>query len=56
MPVGRVVDEAPAARAEGDTTIIPVVEERLVVVKQLFLVEEIHVRHVLRAGDGDRGR
>ncbi len=47
VPVGRVVDAAPVARAEGDTTIIPVVEERLVMVKQLFLVEEIHVRHVL---------
>lgn len=47
VPVGRVVDEAPSARAEGDTTIIPVVEERLVLVKQLFLVEEVHVRHVL---------
>ncbi len=47
VPVGRVVDAAPVARSEGDTTIIPVVEERLVMVKQLFLVEEIHVRHVL---------
>ncbi len=47
VPVGRVVDEAPQARAEGDTTIIPVVEERLVMVKQLFLVEEIRIRHVL---------
>ena len=47
VPVERVVSEAPAARAEGDTTIIPVVEERLVVVKQLVLVEELHVRHIL---------
>ncbi len=47
VPVGRVVDEAPLARAEADTTIIPVVEERLVMVKQLFLVEEIRIRHVL---------
>ncbi len=47
VPVGRNVDAAPVARAEGDTTIIPVVEERLVMVKKLFLVEEIHVRHVL---------
>lgn len=46
VPVGRVVDVAPVARAEGDTTVIPVVEERLVLVKQLFLVEEVHVRHV----------
>ena len=47
VPVGRVVIEAPDVRAEGDTTIIPVVEERMVVVKQLFLVEEVHIRHVL---------
>ncbi|RYC29326.1 DUF2382 domain-containing protein [Lichenibacterium minor] len=47
VPVGRVVDGAPSARAEGDVTIIPVVEERLVTMKQLVLVEELHVRHVL---------
>ncbi len=47
VPVGRVVTEAPEVRAEGNTTIIPVVEERMVVVKQLFLVEEVHIRHVL---------
>ncbi|RYC29078.1 DUF2382 domain-containing protein [Lichenibacterium minor] len=49
VPVGRVVVEAPKARAEGDTTIVPVMEERLVVVKQLFLVEEVHIRHVLES-------
>ena len=47
VPVGRVVDEAPLARADGDTTIMPVVEERFVVVKQLFLKEELHIRHVV---------
>ena len=47
VPVGHVVDVAPLARAEGDTTIFPVFEERYVVVKQLVLVEEVHVRHVL---------
>ena len=47
VPVGRIVDEAPLARAEGDTTVIPVVEERFVVVKQLFLVEELRIRHVV---------
>ena len=46
VPVGRVVDVAPEARAEGDTTVIPVVEERLVLVKQLVLVEELRIRHV----------
>ena len=47
VPIDRVVDEAPLARAEGDTTIIPVIEERLVVVKQLVLKEELHIRHVV---------
>ena len=44
VPVGRVVEVAPDVRIEGDTTIMPVLEERLVVVKQLVLVEEVHVR------------
>ena len=47
VPVGRVVEHAPPARSEGDTTIVPVLEERLVVVKQLFLKEELHIRHVV---------
>lgn len=46
VPVGRVVDSIPAVRDEGDTTIIPVVEERLVVETRLVLVEEIRLtRH-----------
>lgn len=44
VPVGRVVEAMPEVRVEGDTTIMPVVEERLVLVKQLVLVEEVHVR------------
>ena len=47
MPVGRVVDEVPPARTEGQTTIVSVVEERFVVVKQLVLTEELHIRHVV---------
>ena len=47
VPVGRIVEVAPVARAEGDTTIVPVVEERYVIVKQLFLKEELHIRHVV---------
>ena len=45
VPFDRVVDVAPQVRTEGDTTIVPVVEERLVVTKQLVLVEELHIRH-----------
>jgi uncharacterized protein (TIGR02271 family) len=38
------LSEMPHVRLEGSTTIIPVVEEVLVVEKALVLVEEIHVR------------
>ena len=44
VALDRVVDSAPPVRTEGETTIIPVVEERLVVTRQLVLVEELHVR------------
>ena len=37
------LSEMPAVRVEGTTTIIPVIEEQLVVEKRLVLVEEIHV-------------
>lgn len=43
-PVGAEVEAFPDVREEGDVTIIPVVEERAVVVTRLFLVEEIHIR------------
>ena len=44
VPVGREVDVAPQIRTEGDLTIVPVLEEILVVEKRLFLKEEIHIR------------
>jgi stress response protein YsnF len=34
----------PSTREEGDTLIVPVVEEQLVVSKRLVLKEEIHIR------------
>ena len=40
----RPVDVVPDIRTEGDITIVPVVEERLVVQRQLVLVAELHVR------------
>jgi len=43
VPIGREIDTAPDVREEGDTLVIPVVEERLVIQKRLFLREEIHV-------------
>ena len=44
VPVGREVSEVPATRQEGDVTIVPVVEEVLVVVRRLVLKEEIRLR------------
>jgi len=43
VPVNRVVEQAPKARRHGDTVIVPVVEEELVVTKRLVLKEEIHL-------------
>ena len=44
-PINQYVDMAPAAsRYEGDTLIIPVLKEVLVVEKKLMLVEELHIR------------
>ena len=47
VPVGRDVDAAPEVRVEGEVTIIPVVEERVVIRLQLVLKEELHVRRVV---------
>jgi stress response protein YsnF len=43
VPLGHVVPEAPGIRREGDLTVIPVIEERLVTRKELVLVEEIRL-------------
>jgi len=49
VPVGRFVEATEEPRVEGDVTVVPVYEERLVVEKRLFLVEEVHMRRVARA-------
>lgn len=46
IPIGRVVDAVPPIRTEGDTTILPVVEEEVVVTRRLLLKEEVHLRRV----------
>ncbi len=45
VAIGRIVDVAPVVRTEGDTTIVPVIEERFVLVKQLYIKEELHIRN-----------
>ena len=44
--VGRFVEEVPPTREEGDTIIVPIVEEVAVVVKRLFLRNEVHIHKV----------
>jgi stress response protein YsnF len=49
LPVNRALPDGeppPQSRQEGDTLIIPVVEERPVVVKQLVVTEEVRLRFV----------
>lgn len=46
VPIGRVVDTVPDVRQDGDVTILPVVEEEIVVQKRLILKEEVHLRRV----------
>jgi len=43
-PIGKPVDKAPPVREEGDTLIIPILEEIVVVERRLLLKEEIRVR------------
>lgn len=48
VPVGRMVTTAPEQRQEGDTLVIPILEEVLVIERRLMLKEEIHVRRTER--------
>ena len=45
-PIGRQVDTMPAVREEGDTIVVPIIEEVLVVERRLFLKEEVRIRRV----------
>jgi stress response protein YsnF len=46
VPIDRTVEIVPPIRQEGDITIIPVVEEVIVVERRLVLKEEVRVRRV----------
>lgn len=45
VPIDKIValSEAPASRYEGDTLIVPILEEVLVVEKRLRIKEEVHI-------------
>ena len=47
-PVDRMIDQVPEVRTEEGLTIVPVVEEVLVVEKRLVLKEELHIRRRTR--------
>jgi len=44
VAVNRVLETAPEVRREGETLIVPILEEVLVVEKRLMLREELHIR------------
>lgn len=44
VAINQFVDTPPQVRQEGDTMIIPVVQEQVFYQKRLLLVEELHVR------------
>ena len=46
LPLGRPVDEIPPVRQEGETTILPVVEEIIVVRRRLILKEEVRIKRL----------
>ncbi len=46
VPFGHVVDAVPPVREEGDVTVMPVVEEILVVERKLVLKEEVRIRRI----------
>ncbi len=46
VEIRQLVETEPAVRQEGDTTIIPILEEVVVVEKRLFLKEEVRIRRV----------
>ncbi|HSI73071.1 MAG TPA: DUF2382 domain-containing protein [Fimbriimonas sp.] len=46
--INEIVEEPPEIRHEGNTIVLPLVEEVLVVEKKLLLREEVHIRQVSR--------
>ena len=49
IPVDRIVETTPVIKTEGELTIVPVLEEVLVVEKRLVLKEELHIRRRVAA-------
>jgi stress response protein YsnF len=46
VPVGKVIQQVPEIREEGDLVIIPVVEEAVFIERRLVLKEEVRIRRI----------
>jgi uncharacterized protein (TIGR02271 family) len=46
IPIGRQIEAIPPVRQEGDTTILSVVEETIIIERRLILKEEVHIRRL----------
>jgi uncharacterized protein (TIGR02271 family) len=46
VPIGRQIEAIPPVRQEGDTTILSVVEETIIIERRLILKEEVHIRRL----------
>jgi uncharacterized protein (TIGR02271 family) len=44
VPIGRVINAIPPVKDDADLTVIPIVEETLVVERRLVLKEEVHIQ------------
>lgn len=44
IPVGRPIDAIPPVKEEAELTIVPIVEETVIVERKLVLTEELHIR------------
>jgi stress response protein YsnF len=51
VPIDRIVEQPPGIRVEDNVTIIPVLEEVLIVEKRLVLKEEVHIRKLATTED-----
>jgi stress response protein YsnF len=49
IPINQRVEKVPEIRTENGVTIVPVLEEHLVIEKQLFLKEELHIRRDIKS-------
>ncbi len=54
VPINQYIDQPAEVRQDGDTTIIPVMEEVLVVEKRILLKEEVHVTRQRRTEEQTR--